>query len=508
MQSVRSVRAWFGVDRGAPNAGLTGSLVIVLTAIVGGYVTGHQLVNPILMITAILYTIGALVASSNLGQGLQIYLLILPFSYILKRLLFVWSDVPQAEWFIASVLPDVILATLALHLLYRIWIEHDTQSLPRRAIDPLLWVFILWTVLEVANPGKSLSLGIAGFKKSAFYILMYFLGIAVVQSVPRIFEKVTRITLIAGVAVALYGLWQFVFGLSWFELRWLDSGVSILNIETSGLETGGGHLFVGGAIRPFSTLAGPVSLADYLAFASLLGIARYSARPRTNRWAEALLVLFLLGVLLLTRVRTGILVFLLGLAFFRALLSKKWQARRGLVAAALVLGGLVVIAQLQPTSPNPALATLISPGTFWGRIAGWKQVLARPGDYLSPVGTGMGAVSSAYSFSRLYATDNPGHSLFIEVAIELGWVGLGLYLWFFIRLLKHGLDLARSLPEGSEARVYAVSMTSILLGLVVAKSLSGGLWVEHIPQNYFWLLAGLLMGMRGVQSAHARVDLP
>lgn len=69
MQSVRSVRAWFGVDRGAPNAGLTGRLVIVLTAtaIVGGYVTGRQLVNPILMITAILYTIGAFVFAQGVS---------------------------------------------------------------------------------------------------------------------------------------------------------------------------------------------------------------------------------------------------------------------------------------------------------------------------------------------------------------------------------------------------------------------------------------------------------
>src|SRR5438094_10663144 len=63
-------------------------------------------VNPVLAILVVALIFPCLIAISDFSRGLYIYLYLLPFSYFLKRLLFLYPGVTQTEWFVASALTD------------------------------------------------------------------------------------------------------------------------------------------------------------------------------------------------------------------------------------------------------------------------------------------------------------------------------------------------------------------------------------------------------------------
>ena len=93
--------------------------------------------------------------------------------------------------------------------------------------------------------------------------------------------------------VALYGIYQLVNGISWFELRYLQSGYSMNEIRLDEL-----------VIRPFSTLNSTRSLAVVCAILSVLSMAPYfikkdggGFRALLNPFKAALPLIFLAGCL-------------------------------------------------------------------------------------------------------------------------------------------------------------------------------------------------------------------
>ncbi len=175
----------------------------------------------------------------------------------------------------------------------------------------------------------------------------------------------------------------------------------------------------------------------------------------------------------------------------------------------LVVWAVVVVASVGGVIGQPALRqAVVAHGWFsdFGRVAYWENLLPRLAE--SPVsGFGYGqqtpdrAAPGVRSATPAIDSTHAFNS-FIQTAMELGLIGLGLFcwvLWVIARMLWRGL---RSAPSGSADSAWLVCMLMVLVGFILRNQ------VDHLlrdsPGHLFWILMGL--GVGRAMSITERVD--
>ncbi|NIM02887.1 tetratricopeptide repeat protein [bacterium] len=96
-----------------------------------------------------------------------------------------------------------------------------------------------------------------------------------------------------------------------------------------------------------------------------------------------------------------------------------------------------------------------------------------------------------YSPFRTHA--NNAHNEILEVVSQIGIVGLGIYIWFFILFFKLGIDNYRKLT-GEYEKVVALALLGSILGMLVDNLLNVSLHFP-MPALLFWVWMGLIVGI-------------
>lgn len=137
-----------------------------------------------------------------------------------------------------------------------------------------------------------------------------------------------------------------------------------------------------------------------------------------------------------------------------------------------------------------------SQGRFWAWEAGWRMALDHPILGLGPGNfrTGYGKfykpreAREAQFAPERWAT---AHSVYFQVLGELGFVGLGLFLWLVLSIFRTQRGLLRRYPPDSSAdgefvRAACLGMQGSLLAFLV-----GGLFLSATYYPHVWLTAVL-----------------
>lgn len=148
---------------------------------------------------------------------------------------------------------------------------------------------------------------------------------------------------------------------------------------------------------------------------------------------------------------------------------------------------------------NPVVSSLVlhdSPTTgahidsnegHWDSLAeGTARMLAQP------FGAGVGSTGSA----SLYGNEGfilENHYLFI--AHEVGWVGLGLFLWLFVEIM---LRLWRRRQSALALGVFGAGIGLALIGLLLP------VWADDTVSIVWWGLAALAIGTTGIQASKGK----
>ena len=124
-----------------------------------------------------------------------------------------------------------------------------------------------------------------------------------------------------------------------------------------------------------------------------------------------------------------------------------------------------------------------------GRIGGFQLLL--PEVIRSPLwGRGTGATAwSAPVTSGRYAANHP-HNLYLESALDVGLVGLGLSIYLYYRLLDGMRRLARNPALSSEMQAFFGGSAAAFIGILVL-SFAGGNWYPHPEQALMWVAFGV-----------------
>jgi len=290
----------------------------------------------------------------------------------------------------------------------------------------------------------------------------------------------------------------FVLGVS-VARRKRDVAVLAWAVALAGLVMGGYALLANGwnptlifsrGSRTSSFTSDPIFFSSYLVLA--IPVAFYlviASRRLVARWSAWAIWLVQLLALVSTVTRAAWLAVILQFLLYGLL-----RSRRVLVVWVFaVVGGLAIVAS-QPELQR----ALVANGWFSdaGRMVFWENLLNRFGD--SPVsGFGYGQETperAAPGVRKATPAIDSTHAFnsFLEMAIELGLVGLGLFGWVLWRVALTLWKGFRDAPTHSTDAAWLVCMVMVFAGFVLRNQ------VDHLfrdaPGHLFWILMGLGVG--------------
>lgn len=362
----------------------------------------------------------------------------------------------------------------------------------------LVTLFLLVVASEFLNVTESsFSNSIFGFRFTAVPIVMYFVGMATIQSRRRAVVLVLCM-LAVGSLVGIYAAVQFFIGPLGFEQTWLQSSATP-------------NFYIADQVRAYGTMDDAGSLATYaqmlVVLAWTLTLPYFPTRLRLI--GLPLLVLNGLGLALAfaraSWMGAAIGIFLVTFWPDRHLLRKLAQvALLGILALVMVLAADQVMpsdASLQkvwtermgPLLQNIAAGTLGEEGSVKERLGVWSDSV--PLVLRQPFGIGLGTTGGVGGRFDSKKASIAADNYYVKLMIETGLAGVLLFMAILILAVGKGARLAHRARD-EQVRALALGTTGILLGLAATAVFN--VVLDFVPASYyFWLLLGALAGLEG-----------
>ncbi len=372
------------------------------------------------------------------------------------------------------------LLAVALCFKYKIW---------RRLGElHIFWLVIAYAVLQI-------SLGLISYDKHDVtakalgygwivdlrYPLFFLVCLVAASQADWLKQHWRQLLLVPAAIVVLFGLLQF-FALPYDFLRHLGySAQTIFPYETIN------HNLK--YIRIMSTLRGANPLGAYLIIvASALTVLFIKAKTRNWRLVYGLFGLATLLALFLSYSRSAWLGAALSILIVLALSIKNPKLKKwggvSLVAIVLILGGVTLALKnntkveniITHTQQHSAVKTTSDQGHISALKAGLKDVVRQP------LGRGPGTAGPASVYNNHPA--RIAENYFIQIAQEVGWIGLALFLLINWLVLK---PLWLNKSDSLSAILFASLIGIYLVGFF------SHVWVDDTLSYIWWGLAGIVL---------------
>ncbi|HEY9847683.1 MAG TPA: IctB family putative bicarbonate transporter, partial [Candidatus Caenarcaniphilales bacterium] len=333
----------------------------------------------------------------------------------------------------------LLVASAGLWFLLTLSEEADSPS----NLTPIhLLVLLYWAIATVAtalSPVKAAAL--VGWVKLTLYLVIFALVSRVVRS-PRWRAWLITIYLLVALVVSVHGLRQWVFGAEALA-TWVDAESPLANTT-----------------RVYSYLGNPNLLAGYLLPAVPLSLAACFA---WRGWLPKTLALTLTFVntacLVLTFSRGGwiglvvtvLVSSLLLLLWWSPHLPARWRqwAIPFVLASlvALLLAAVVLVEPLRDRVLSIFADRKDSSNNF--RLNVWTAVLEMIRDRpILGIGPGNNAFNQIYPlYQRPRFTALSAYSIFLEIPVETGLLGLGCFFWLLLVTLQQGWTQLKQLRQ-------------------------------------------------------------
>jgi hypothetical protein len=408
-------------------------------------------------------------------------------------LLFIWGLVvlhaPLTVWLVSHGVPvwikgwkeALMIIAAALLLIHTLRLKRFTEF----TRDPLMWVAIAYGALNLIMAlcmPTTLAATLAGLAINLRYVLYFMLVYVFIRLHPTYVNSFLKIgKLGAGIVVGFAILQIF---LPHDFLKYLGySEATIAPYLTVDENTA--------YIRENSTLRGPNPLGAYAGSVAILAAAymtqRWAKLKRYGqRWALIGILSASLVALWVSYSRSALVATTIGMI---CVLAVKFTARmRPMHWGTLVLGTLVLVCvgwALRDSSfvhnvilhDNPTTGASVDSNA--GHLSSLQDGLARM--VSQPFGAGVGSTGSA---SLLSDSGLIIENQYLMVAHEVGWLGLGIFIWFFYLVMTALWHRRKSwLALG----VWASGISLALIGLVLP------VWVDDTVSIIWWGLAALVI---------------
>jgi len=417
----------------------------------------------------------------------RMLMLMVPITFFLdgfKRLLILTGRTQLDD--VTSILAIAPLATLGIligFVIRRIFFRRKGEKAERLAVVGAAAAFIAFGGMEVFTTGNPLhSLKTAA--NTTVYYLLPWVALQCFRTREQI-ERFFRYSVLVGIPVAIYGIWQYMMGLSQFEIEYLKSGLS--SVGEANLEDV--------RPRPFSTLSSPTAYSYVMLFMLALSAHFVPSKDQVRRtWKANVVILIYALALLVSMVRSAI-VAGIGMMVFARLFRSKAGVCIAYSVSAVCLAGLIAFAEPILHSLD-ALQTFLPTnsdwqeqafrlGTFSDRLIGYRNVLSNPSAW--PLVANPLAFDSTKTGSEVYS-----HDLISQMLLRIGAIPVFLCLCGAIYFVWRAHHVILRLPERKDGiRPLAARLMALIVAFFLSQAAGSGM--TTFPLN-FWMgmFAGLL----------------
>ncbi|MGF1512897.1 MAG: IctB family putative bicarbonate transporter [Elainellaceae cyanobacterium] len=387
--------------------------------------------------------------------------------------------------FIAAPFVSTTIIGLLLLGCCAVWVLLALQD--RFIITPIHGVVLVYwgisTVATAFSPVRAEALD--GWLKLTLYIVLFALLARLLRS-PRTRSATIMVYLLTALTVAAAGLRQWFFGADALA-TWVDPDSALA-----------------GTTRVYSYLGNPNLLAGYLIPAVFLSGAALLAWRGLGKLLAATILLVTTACLVLTFSRGGWIGFVAGSFIFLGLLvhglsvrlPQPWRrwALPGLLAAtaASLTVAVSAIAPLRDRVATIFSGREDSSNNF--RINVWAAVIemikARP---VLGIGPGNDAFNQVYPFYQEPGyTALSAYSVFLEISVETGIIGLVCFLWLLVVAFSCGWRSLQRLRQGRESSwLWLIAAMAAITGML-AHGLVDTVWYRPQVSILWWLMLALV----------------
>lgn len=315
----------------------------------------------------------------------------------------------------------------------------------------LIWVY--YNLFQVLNPAAESKLAwLFTVRSLAILNLLYFIACYAFTSLDRIKQM---LHFIIGLAffTAIYGLKQEFLGMTTFEKAWLYADPERFQL-----------FFQWGRMRVFSILSDAMTFGIMMAYMGIFCFI-YATAPMKTVWRGFLIFagIIMFWVSAYSGTRTCFVLIPLGFVFYALMtLSRNVAIISGIfiiMGAGLMLKstGNAVLYRIQSSFKPTEDASV--------QIRYFNQQRIRPYIYSHPIGFGPGSTGlwarrfTPDSFLAKFAHD----SYYVRLAVEEGWIGLALYMFFLYTVLRRNLFFYLRTKDPTIKALYLAIMTALFM---------------------------------------------
>ncbi|MGF1588318.1 MAG: IctB family putative bicarbonate transporter [Pleurocapsa sp.] len=385
--------------------------------------------------------------------------------------------------FVSTSLIGVLLIAVAAY-----WILTTATASKRLVITPVhVLVFLYWCIATIAtafSPVKSAAFN--GWVTLTLYLILFSFSAQILRS-PKLFNWITTSFLLIALVVSAYGIRQEFFGVE--QLATWNDPTSVLANDTRVYSYLGNPNLLGGYLLPAIALSvaaifvwhGPIQKTLAVIMTGVNSACLYFTDSRGAWLAMAVLM----GVLLL-----------LFYFWWREYLPRLWQVW----LLPIVFGSLAGLLLVAFISLEPLRLRLMS--IFAGRedssnnfrINVWEACFKIIADYpLIGIGPGNDAFNQIYP--RYMNSRYPAlsaYSVYLEHLVEMGYLGLGCFVWLLAATFNHGIrQLVRLRLAKNKRGIYLIAAIAATASLAF-HGLVDTVWYRPQINTIWWLILAII----------------
>ena len=376
-------------------------------------------------------------------------------------------------------LADVVFSTAFLCVLLQIVIQHGHRR-PAREWKIMLW-FLLWSTLSLLMSamhfGRFTTESITEYARFLISI-MGALCVSLLVTDEKLMESLLWIWTIAAAVYTVVNAYNLIWG-GELGLYYVQSQLSLSDYRYLRNTTAGDF-------QDTNALGAYMVLSLFIAVYKVQRCYALKSGFWQRFFALCIVLITLCGVVL-TLSRGAWLGLAVGMLLLLRMNKREGRLRRLMVLLLIPLAGLAIL--IWPII-NGFVFNLVSDSSVTDRIplmmAGFQEFLHYPVFGLGPGNFAVEAGRFVY---------NPAtHNLFLQLAAELGLLGLVFFCMFCLQLVRAGVKFAGNLGRSSK---YATGIKSLypLLLCGLAAYLTQSLTVSFFSAKFFWLYAALMLSV-------------
>lgn len=320
---------------------------------------------------------------------------------------------------------DALLFVMFFGLLIQQVKERDF-SFARSPISFTILIWVFYNLIQVLNPEASSRLAwVFTVRTMAGLILLYFIACSAFNSLARI-KFIIKYIIGLALLSALYGLNQEFIGFTSGEEIWLAADEKRYQL-----------IVQWGRIRPFSFFSDPTTFGIFMSYmGTFCWVMAYGPLSWPKRIALIIAGLLMFIVMVFAGSRTPFVLVPFGFVIFTMMTLRK----EILIGAGCCL--LLFTAAMMKSTSNPVIyrvqSAFSSSSDDTMDVRHQSQVKVRPYIYAHPFGAGLGSTGV---WGARFSPDNwlsqiQHDSAFVRVAVELGYIGMLLFAFFLISIVR------------------------------------------------------------------------